>query len=92
MKMVQLAVERPQCNVAGPMDQQRQEELGAAPGSEGAGWLASGLAGAAGRAWSYITDEASALDAATAPPPPTPRVAVALKLHLTLLGTLSPCL
>lgn len=52
------------------------------------GRSASGLAGAAGRAWSYITNEAALADA-EAPPPSVPRPSLDITLNLQLQGLFS---
>lgn len=57
-------------------------------GSGSIGWMAWGIAGAAGKAWSYITDEAAMLDAA-APPPSVARPPMSFQLSLDLPGTSS---
>ena len=49
--------------------------------SEGSGWFV----GAAGRAWSYVTNEAAALDA-TGPPPPLPKPNLILDVQVELQG------
>lgn len=64
---------------------QRAEQEINGPARGGIGWVASGLAGAAGRAWSYVTDEAAMLDA-TAPGPLQPRMGLALDMQFRLAG------
>ena len=65
------------------MERAVQEVYGAAE-LGGGNWLASGIAGAAGRAWSYITDEAAVLDAEA--PNAAARSEIAVELTIDLQG------
>ena len=71
---------------AGAAEKQRMEraaqEVYGAPALGGGNWLASGIAGAAGRAWSYITDEATMLDAAAPNSAARPEIPIELTIDL----------
>ena len=68
---------------------QKAEQEITGPAFGGLGWAASAFTGAAGQAWTFITDEAAILDA-DAPPLSQPRPSMALDLAISLAGTLSP--
>ena len=61
---------------------QAAQEIYGAPAGSGVGWLASGAMSAAGRAWSYVTDEAAVLSAANSVAAVKPRMAVGLTVSL----------